>query len=157
MKIGAITQPISDYIESTDTLPTAHRRMRAQEVTALPVLRGNVLIGVLTTKDITIANLTEPLPDSEEEAQIIDDLHLSKVIIGTEDGDLDVLVLKAREKGASHVALVDSEGKPIGIVDLSPYQQHVQDRRSLETDSEILDESLKESFPASDPVAPIQG
>lgn len=157
MKIGAITNPINDYIESTDTLPTAHRRMRAQEMTALPVLRGGELIGVLTTKDIAVANLTEPLPETEEEAQTIEDIHLSGVITGTEDSDLDVLILKATERGASHVAMLDEQGKPIGMADLSPYQQHVQDRRSLETNSEVLDESLKDSFPASDPASPVRG
>lgn len=157
MKVGAIAIPISDYLVPGETLASAHRKIKAQEVVALPVLRGNSLVGMLSAKDLAIANLTEPTVETTYPPKKVENLKLSGVITSTEDGDVDALMLKATEKGASYVAVIDSEGTPTGLVDLSPYQQHIKPRWSLQDDDEILDESLKESFPASDPASPTRG
>ena len=157
MKVGAIAIPISDYIVAGESLASAHKKLKAQEMPALPVLQGNTLMGMLSAKDITIANLTEPTVETTSPPRTVGNLKLSGVVSSTEDGDVDALMLKATEKGASYVAVLDEEGKPTALVDLSPYQQHIKPRWSLESNDEILDESLKESFPASDPASPARG
>ncbi len=154
MKIGAIAIPISDYVVSGESLASAHRKLKAQEMPALPVVQGNTLVGILSAKDLAIANLTEPAIATNSSPQTVGNLHLSGVVSSTEDGDVDALMLKATEKGASYVAVVDEIGRPTALVDLSPYQQHITPRWSLQTNDEILDESLKESFPANDPASP---
>jgi|GEM_PF-6878876 len=154
MKIGVIATPIGDYIVANESLDSAQRKLKNQNVPALPVLRQDSLIGMLSAKDIAIANLTEPTVESRYPPRRVEDLSLSKVVGSNEDEDVDSLIEKATATGADYITVMGEGGRPQALVDLSPYQHHLRKQRVPPAQQQQLDESLKESFPASDPVPP---
>lgn len=66
MKVGELMTPDPCCIQQDDPLRIAHRLMRARKVRHLPVLRGDLLVGLVSERDLFLLETVRSVnPDKE--------------------------------------------------------------------------------------------
>jgi cystathionine beta-synthase len=104
-----------------DTLATVHRRMKLYEVSQLPVLEGEKLVGIIDESDLLIA-LTN---DAEMFREPVRRAMVSKLeTIAPEAAIEDLLPIFAKD----HVAVVEKAGKFIGLITRIDFINHLRRR-----------------------------
>jgi len=101
--------PIS--VDRTETIASAHRRMREHDVRHLPVLEGDALVGIVSQRDL---HLLETLPDVDAEKVTVDDAMMSNPYTVSPDAALDEVVAEMAEHKYGS-ALVTENGKVVGV------------------------------------------
>ena len=104
-----------------DTLATVHRRMKLYEVSQLPVIEGERLVGIIDESDLLLA-LTS---DAEAFAEPVRRAMVSRVETIAPDAPIDALLpIFARD----HVAVVEKDGKFVGLVTRIDFINHLRRR-----------------------------
>ena len=100
-----------------DTLEVAAKQMWDQDCGAVPVVDENGrLVGMITDRDICMAAYTSGLRLSE----IVVRTAMSTDTVACRDNDaLDAVQAKMRSKRVRRIPVVDSAGRPMGIVSLN--------------------------------------
>lgn len=112
MKVARVFHPGSPYAEPADTLRDAAARMRSHALSALPVMSGGDLVGVLTERDVVEAVAKGVRPAVAHVAEYMsDDGHVSVRI----DEDVAVAGMKMLAIGCRHLPVVD-RGRLVGVV-----------------------------------------
>mgnify|MGYP002619699062 CR=1 FL=1 len=103
--------PLTHSIGDEQPMAEASRRMRAQRIRHLPVLRGGRLLGILSARDLA---LVESLPGVDPETVAVSQAMTEEPYAVSPDTSL----LEVLEQMASHkygAALVVEGDKPVGI------------------------------------------
>src|SRR6185312_13243517 len=104
-----------------DTLATVHRRMKLYEVSQLPVLENERLVGIIDESDLLVAINADPAAFAEPVRRAM----VSKVETIAPDAPLaDLLPIFARD----HVAVLEKDGKFVGLVTRIDFINHLRRR-----------------------------
>jgi cystathionine beta-synthase len=110
-------------IAPEDTLATAHRRMKLYDVSQLPVLEDDRLVGIIDESDLLVAVNANPAAFAEQ----VRDAMVSKVETIAHDQPLEALpAIFARD----HVAVVEREGRFVGLITRIDFINHLRRRLS---------------------------
>ena len=104
-----------------DTLATVHRRMKLYEVSQLPVLENERLVGIIDESDLLVATNADPTAFAEPVRSAM----VSKVETIAPDAPLvDLLPIFAKD----HVAVLEKDGKFVGLVTRIDFINHLRRR-----------------------------
>ena len=104
-----------------DTLATVHRRMKLYEVSQLPVLENERLVGIIDESDLLVAINADPAAFAEPVRRAM----VSKVETIAPDAPLaDLLPIFAKD----HVAVLEKDGKFVGLVTRIDFINHLRRR-----------------------------
>jgi cystathionine beta-synthase len=104
-----------------DTLATVHRRMKLYEVSQLPVLENERLVGIIDESDLLVATNADPKAFAEPVRRAM----VSKVETIAPDAPLaDLLPIFAKD----HVAVLEKDGKFVGLVTRIDFINHLRRR-----------------------------
>ncbi len=104
-----------------DTLATVHRRMKLYEVSQLPVIEGDRLVGIIDESDLLLAAKDDP----DAFGWPVRRAMVTKVETIAPDAPIDALLpIFAKD----HVAVVERDGKFIGLVTRIDFINHLRRR-----------------------------
>ncbi len=108
-------------IAPDDTLATAHRRMKLYDVSQLPVLEGDKLVGIIDESDLLVAVTSDPKAFAEPVRRAM----VTRVeTIAPGAGIEDLLPIFARD----HVAMMEKDGKFLGLITRIDFINHLRRR-----------------------------
>jgi CBS domain-containing protein len=147
MHIEAIMQPVTRCLAPSDDLEAATTMLAQENISAVPVCTDDgKLIGLVLAHDLARARAAAPATSAPRRLAAL----MSKDVMCCRPGDdVSALAVRAAARGLSHAAVVDPGGQVRAVVDLAPFQG----RPPKSSADDALDEALKGTFPASDPVA----
>jgi cystathionine beta-synthase len=109
-------------VTPADTLATVHRRMKLYEVSQLPVIEGDRLVGIIDESDLLLAAKDDP----DAFGWPVRRAMVTKVETIAPDAPIDALLpIFAKD----HVAVVERDGKFIGLITRIDFINHL--RRQL--------------------------
>jgi CBS domain-containing protein len=116
MKLGEImTHPV-EVIQPDDTLQAAAKKMRDRNIGFLPVCDGEVLMGVLSDRDITIRALADGM---DVNVMLARDLMTTPTIYCFEDQDIsEAARIMAENQIRRLVVLSRDDKRLVGVVSL---------------------------------------
>ncbi len=104
-----------------DTLATVHRRMKLYEVSQLPVIENEKLVGIIDESDLLVALTSDP----EAFAEPVRRAMVTKLETIAPDAPVDALLpIFAKD----HVAVVERDGKFIGLITRIDFINHLRRR-----------------------------
>src|SRR6266852_1231767 len=104
-----------------DTLATVHRRMKLYEVSQLPVLEDERLVGIIDESDLLVATNADPTAFAEPVRRAM----VSKVETIAPDAPLAALLpIFAKD----HVAVLEKDGRFVGLVTRIDFINHLRRR-----------------------------
>jgi cystathionine beta-synthase len=104
-----------------DTLATVHRRMKLYEVSQLPVIEGDRLVGIIDESDVLLAAKDDP----DAFGWPVRRAMVTKLETIAPDAPLDALLpIFAKD----HVAVVERDGKFIGLITRIDFINHLRRR-----------------------------
>ena len=104
-----------------DTLATVHRRMKLYEVSQLPVLEGERLVGIIDESDLLMAATHDPDAFAEPVRRAM----VTRIETIAPDAPLEALLpIFARD----HVAVVEKDGRFIGLITRIDFINHLRRR-----------------------------
>jgi len=104
------------YIAAPGTLlPEAARKMRDNDIGALPVMSGDRIVGMLTDRDIVVRGLAVKTDLATVPVQ---DVMTSNPISCHPQDSLEEVAKIFSEKKIRRMLVVDDAGRPVGIVSL---------------------------------------
>ncbi|HXZ00279.1 MAG TPA: pyridoxal-phosphate dependent enzyme [Stellaceae bacterium] len=104
-----------------DTLATVHRRMKLYEVSQLPVIEGEKLVGIIDESDLLVALTSDPASFAEPVRRAM----VTKVETIAPDVPVEALLpIFARD----HVAVVERDGKFLGLITRIDFINHLRRR-----------------------------
>jgi cystathionine beta-synthase len=104
-----------------DTLATAHRRMRIYDVSQLPVLEGEKLVGIIDESDLLLALHADPARFTD----LVRSAMVTRVETVAPSGSLDDLM---RIFAKDHVAVVEDKGRFLGLITRIDLINHLRRR-----------------------------
>jgi CBS domain-containing protein len=130
MKLKQIMTENVATIHPDDTLETAARIMRDQDVGFLPVYEGNELIGVISDRDIVVRAIAEGM---DPKAKLGRDLVTSPAIYCFEDQSVDDATDLMHDNQIRRLVIMDRKTKQLaGVVSLGDLALNVEDKLSVE-------------------------
>jgi cystathionine beta-synthase len=104
-----------------DTLTTAHRRMRLYDVSQLPVLEGERIVGIIDESDLLVAVQADPAKFAEPVRTAM----VTRLETVSPEGTLaDLMAIFARD----HVAVVEEDGRFLGLITRIDLINHLRRR-----------------------------
>ena len=99
-----------------DTLRAAAQLMQDRDVGALPVCEGNMLLGIVTDRDIAVRGVASGLdPDKD----LVSDVMTDGAEVCTADDDAQDVMCRMGELQVRRLPVVGSDGRLVGIVSLA--------------------------------------
>src|SRR5438067_371075 len=111
MKISGIYRPEVVTAELSDNVSRAARRMRLHEISALPVVQHERLVGIVTERDITRAVAEEMDPNTATVADIM----TQHPLVATPNEDAQAVATRMLEHGIRHLPVVDGH-RLLGVI-----------------------------------------
>jgi cystathionine beta-synthase len=104
-----------------DTLATVHRRMKLYEVSQLPVIEGDKLVGIIDESDLLLAVRNDPEAFTEPVRRAM----VTRLETIAPDSAIDdLLPIFAKD----HVAVVEKDGRFIGLITRIDFINHLRRR-----------------------------
>lgn len=114
-----VRDAMADFVETVRvraTVKEAAGRMRAFGLGALPVVDGELLVGILTDRDIAVRGTAAGRPAA---STAVGEVMSSDVITCRPDQDLEVAARVMQVNQIRRLPVVDEEGRLVGILSLS--------------------------------------
>jgi CBS domain-containing protein len=116
MKVSEIMSTPIEEVMDKDTVTRAARKMRDLDVGVLPVKsEGNVLVGILTDRDIVIRAIAEK---SDPENTLVSDIMTSGVFSCPADQTAEEAAAVMADAKVRRLLVVDDENSVVGIISL---------------------------------------
>jgi CBS domain-containing protein len=151
MNIEAIMRPVARRLTPANEISEARKILEEEGLDALPVCHEDgTLAGMAVADEAFWAKSGSPKYATTPLGSV-----MAPGAVSCMPGD-DVMAIapRAAGSGVAHVAVVDHAGQVVGVADLAPFQQQdFAENDPREGTEEALDEALKETFPASDPIS----
>lgn len=171
MEIKSIMHSVVRSLMPTDGLGTAGRAFEEAGVTVLPVRDGDGRV----TGTVRLYDVNEAIKRStgNPRSAAVETVMSRDTLTCLDSEDVHELAQKAERMGVTHAMIMNDLGEVKGIADLSPYmvgesdrnngqeteqneqnERNRDDNKQQDHDDDALDEALRETFPASDPISP---
>lgn len=115
MKLKEIMTRTVETISPGDTLQTAARKMRDNDIGFLPVCDGDHLIGVVSDRDLTLRALAEGMDPTTIVGR---NLVTSPVMYCYEDQDINEAAQVMRDRQIRRLVVLDRSKRLVGVVSL---------------------------------------
>ncbi|MDF3069161.1 MAG: hypothetical protein K0R38_4762 [Polyangiaceae bacterium] len=109
-------------VTTDDTLSVAAGRMWEKDCGALPVLQGDVVVGMLTDRDICMATWSRGAPPND--LRVVDAMS-TKLVSCTTGDSIKQVEAAMRSQQVRRLPVVDTEGHLLGIISLADIVQRV--------------------------------
>lgn len=129
MRIKEVMSPKPEILASEATIREAAMEMRDLASGALPVYKGDQLIGMVTDRDLTVRGIAEGLSPNEKIKQILS----NDVFYCFEDDDVKTALKNMHEKHVQRFIVLDNpENKElVGIVSVADIADQCKDAESV--------------------------
>ena len=143
MKIKEIMTSDPELIDPNASIREAAKRMKSEDIGALPVGENDRLIGMVTDRDIAIRGVAE---DRTPEATTVRDVMSEKVFYCFEDDDVEDAAQCMAENQVRRLPILTRDKRLTGIVSLADIAQTREDceKTALEGVSEPSSEARRE-------------
>jgi CBS domain-containing protein len=143
MKIKEIMTSNPELIDPSATIREAAKRMKSEDIGALPVGENDRLIGMVTDRDIAIRGVAE---DRAPETTIVRDVMSEKIFYCFEDDDIEDAAQCMAENQVRRLPILNRDKRLTGIVSLADIAQTGEDceKTALEGVSEPSGEARRE-------------
>lgn len=140
-------------VSADETVQTAATLMSTENVGSIPVVGDDKLVGMLTDRDITTRLVAQQRDPSKTPVSAVMSEDLRYCF---EDDDCREVSRNMAEQRVLRLPVVNRDKKLVGIVSAGDLVTKAGEHEANEVQSESskLDESLEETFPASDPISP---
>lgn len=111
MKITGLYRPEVVTAELADSVAKVAKRMRLHEVSALPVIQHDRVVGIVTERDITRA-VSE---DLDPRTATVADVMTQRPLVAAPDEDAQAVAMRMLEHGIRHLPVVQGH-QLLGII-----------------------------------------
>jgi len=143
MKISEIMTPDPELIDPNSSIRDAARRMKEEDIGALPVGENDRLIGMVTDRDITMRAVAE---DRQPSSTTVRDAMSEKIYYCFEDDDVEDAAQCMAENQVRRLPILNRDKRLTGIVSLADIAQSGEEceKTALEGVSEPSSEARRE-------------
>jgi CBS domain-containing protein len=143
MKISEIMARDPELIDPTASIRDAARRMKDEDIGALPIGENDRLIGMVTDRDIAIRAVAE---DRDPNSTTVRDVMSAKVFYCFEDDDVEDAARCMAENQVRRLPILNRDKRLTGIVALADIAQSGEEceKTALEGVSEPSTEARRE-------------
>jgi CBS domain-containing protein len=143
MKISEIMTRDPELIDPTASIRDAARRMKDEDIGALPIGENDRLIGMVTDRDIAIRAVAE---DRDPNSTTVRDVMSAKVFYCFEDDDVEDAARCMAENQVRRLPILNRDKRLTGIVALADIAQSGEEceKTALEGVSEPSTEARRE-------------
>jgi CBS domain-containing protein len=143
MKISEIMTRDPELIDPTASIRDAARRMKDEDIGALPIGENDRLIGMVTDRDIAIRAVAE---DRDPNSTTVRDVMSEKVFYCFEDDDVEDAARCMAENQVRRLPILNRDKRLTGIVALADIAQSGEEceKTALEGVSEPSTEARRE-------------
>jgi CBS domain-containing protein len=143
MKISEIMTSDPELIDPNASIREAAKRMKNEDIGALPVGENDRLIGMVTDRDIAMRGVAE---DRAPESTTVRDVMSEKIFYCFEDDDIKDAARCMAENQVRRVPILNRDKRLTGIVSLADIAQTREDceKTALEGVSEPSTEARRE-------------
>ena len=143
MKISEIMTSDPELIDPNASIREAAKRMKNEDIGALPVGENDRLIGMVTDRDIAMRGVAE---DRAPESTTVRDVMSEKIFYCFEDDDIEAAARCMAENQVRRVPILNRDKRLTGIVSLADIAQTGEDceKTALEGVSEPSSEARRE-------------
>lgn len=129
MKVREVMTENVQSIQNTDSVRQAAEVMKRLNVGAVPVLRGNDTVGILTDRDIVIRSVAV---GRDPETTRVGEVMTGDVLSCREDQDIEEAVRIMEENQVRRLVVRDAQGRVIGIVSLGDLSMEIGEGKTGE-------------------------
>ena len=115
-KLKELMIRIIETVEPDTPVNLVAQKMRQKNVGMIPVCQGNVLLGIITDRDITLRITAEDLTPDLIQAR---DIMSTPVVYGTEEEDVEDALLLMEAKGIRRLPVMNSAQRLVGVFSLT--------------------------------------
>jgi CBS domain-containing protein len=108
----------TETIDSNCSLTKAAQQMKTLMIGALPVWRGEDLVGIITERDITLRAVAD---GKDPNTTKVDEIMTPDILYCFEDDDIHEAAEIMERKGVHRLLVLNNDYEPIGIVCLSDF------------------------------------
>jgi CBS domain-containing protein len=143
MKISEIMTSDPELIDPNASIRDAAKRMKDEDIGALPVGENDRLIGMVTDRDIAVRGVAE---DRAPESTTVRDVMSEKIFYCFEDDDIEDAARCMAENQVRRVPILNRDKRLTGIVSLADIAQTREDceKTALEGVSEPSSDARRE-------------
>ena len=143
MKIKEIITSDPELIDPNASIREAAKRMKSEDIGALPVGENDRLIGMVTDRDIAIRGVAE---DRTPDATTVRDVMSEKIFYCFEDDDIEDAAQCMAENQVRRLPILNRDKRLTGIISLADIAQTGEDceKTALEGVSEPSSEARRE-------------
>ena len=143
MRISEIMTRDPELIEPTSSIRDAARRMKNEDIGALPIGENDRLIGMVTDRDIAIRAVAE---DRDPSSTTVRDVMSEKIYYCFEDDDIEDAARCMAENRVRRLPILNRDKRLTGIVSLADIAQTGEEceKTALEGVSEPSSEARRE-------------
>jgi CBS domain-containing protein len=135
MHIGEIMTKRVDSVSPSQPLVDAAKRMRDDDIGALPVIEDGKLVGMITDRDIVVRAVAEKVELAR--ARVRDAMSTTNVIHCRRDDTVEEASRKMAEAQVRRLPVLDDHEHVVGIVSLADLARHEDTAESGKTLREI--------------------
>ena len=121
-------------IDADKPVAYAAQMMRDENVGLAPIVEGKKLIGTLTDRDIAIRVVAE---GKDPQSTPVRDVATTKLVTVDPDQDLDEALRLMAKNQVRRLAVVEEDGKLVGVVAQADIARHASDQQTGEVVEEI--------------------
>jgi CBS domain-containing protein len=122
MKVKEVMHKGVTCVEPETTVTNIARRMRQEDIGAIPVKANGSLVGIVTDRDIACRAFGDSGDISRKTAR---DVMSQNVVCCTEDDDVDKAIALMEEKHIRRLPVTDGRKAPIGMLSLGDISHSV--------------------------------
>jgi CBS domain-containing protein len=124
MQIHDIMTQGPETIRADGTVQQAAEKMRNFDIGFLPVMDEDLLVGVITDRDIVVRCIAL---GQDANATSISDIMTSSAIHCTEDQDVEEVLPIMEENQIRRLVVLDENRQPVGVVSMGDIAAHAED------------------------------
>lgn len=128
MKVSKIMTKSAGFCSPSDRLPAAASVMWKHDCGMVPVVEGNLVVGVITDRDIAIAVASRGVPAGEIS---VGDVATRKPVTCRPDDKVETALSKMRKQRVRRLPVTDGEGRLEGVISIADVLHASKNKKSL--------------------------
>jgi CBS domain-containing protein len=119
----------ADFLEPDQTLTTAARKLRKDNIGCLPVCQDGRVLGMITDRDIAMRGVAD---NRDPNRMRVSDAMSLNAICCSKENSVEEAVALMRQAHVQRLAVVDADRRLVGIISISDLEEGGSERRPFE-------------------------
>jgi len=119
----------AEFLEPNQTLATAARRLRKDNIGCLPVCQDGRVLGMITDRDIAMRGVAD---NRDPNRMRVSDAMSLNAICCSKESSVEEAVALMRQAHVQRLAVVDADRRLVGIISMSDLEEGGSERRPFE-------------------------